>query len=1533
MFSIRQPSSLILQPLISMLCKHRLALYLSFVCTTCCLLVAVRTGLAEKPAAAKANLFAREKLVAWCIVPFDAKKRGPEERAEMLARLGFKHFVYDWRAEHLPSFQQEIDSLKRRGVALDGVWFPGLDKDGQFILDVLARNKIKTQLWVTGGGEPTKSPEEQRARVVAEAARIRPIAEAAAKIGCTVGLYNHGGWFGEPENQLEILEELKLPNVGIVYNQHHGHDHLDRFAALLEKMKPHLLALNLNGMIKEGDRKGQKIVPLGQGELDLDLLKTIRASGYAGPIGILGHTMDDAEERLKDNLDGLDWLVARLDGKPAPAKPKPRTYVAPQPGAGPNGWIAEGKPDYRKPPLTVECRAKLNSKGNFNILVASDTKLSGAHWELFSMAGDGRFTVYLPGMQPDHVRSEVDICDRQWHRLAFVYEPDRVRLYCDGNQVADQAIKSQGKGEVPGGLAFTRLVEGGIGCDGTLDWVQLRRGASEPKGANEQAPAIDDATLGFWRFGAAGQPVEDLSKHKNRAAVASTAASAPPSSVLPPPGNHLTPIDPQLKAVLIDRSENDAFMAVKADSMGRLFVGGREAVFVYEPKADGSYEPKRELFHFPQDSIIIGLETRGHDLYIQTSCALYLAPDAVVKRENLSLKRLVWGVPLDLHVSFHCLAWGPEGDLYLDHGDPLLNYGDWSRPDHWGHWTLFSQPEGTKTPYTGVGSVLRVRPDGSRLQVVAGGFRGPVGLAFDDRWNLFSNDNDHESRADQYAPARLMHVTPHADFAWPRGWLASKLPDRADLLDLMTDSLGRGVPCDLAFYDESYFPEIYRRNLLMCRWDQMAAPRYPLHQRGASFTAEELGFVKGANQARPVGITVGRGGRVFVTSLYLGGNVVSPYCASDLVMITRADDSPEHPFEPYDITTISAKQLWNDLSSNSGERRSRAHQEILRRGGALLAEAAGRLAKIDDHDPALFHLPWIAAASGSANAREAILKLASDSRGEVRQMAVRILKEFVALKAPHGVFEKALADSDPRVQLAALDYFFSSEKAPPLAPVATLAASSDSYLRQTASRLLGSRFSTSDLKSLSDSSDEPTRLAAVLAAGARLTVPSAHDTPAETLSLFYPEGNAFFHTTLNFADTDEPAELSKLGRIGSYTIAQRWKTIPATPEQKELVALLAGALNDQAPAMQLQAAYYLSLLNDPQFEPRVAEVRRQVERKKLAGAPNKEVTQMWAIGPFADDAKGFERVHPPEQGVVDLAAEYASGSGKAAWQGIEGAGGRFRLAAGEGKGQLVSRYLYFQLQSIRRQPALLELRASDAVKLWHNGRPVELLTGGAEGAKEWLLDAQPGSNDILLRVQSAPKGDELRLSYRASDALVAVLPEKLDASLLASRLKQGAGAETIGPQFLDADWSRAASEGNAAQGRKLFGTLGCVKCHAIAPDQKGGGAPSLVEVKRRFTVPYLVESVLAPSRQVAEPFRGVVIATAQGESLAGLVVNESQDSFELLLADATRRTIAKADIEERGASTVSPMPAGLVKTPDELRDLLAYLLSDNPTPP
>ena len=298
---------------------------IEFMASLILILPLVQAGTAVNPPTQPLNtkLFDRDNLVAWCIVPFDAKKRTPSERVDMLKKLGFTKYAYDWRAEHLPTFDEEVRLLKKTNIELTAVWFPaGLNADARTLLDVLKKHGVKPQLWITMG-EPAGTDQKEKAEAAAKA--LRPIAVEAEKLGCRVALYNHGGWFGEPENQIAIIETLKLKNVGIVYNLHHGHEHLQQFQELLKKMQPYLMALNLNGMTKDGEKLGRKILPLGQGELDLTLLKTIVESKYTGPIGILGHTQDDAEERLRDNLDGLDWLLPQLDGKKAGPKPKYRT--------------------------------------------------------------------------------------------------------------------------------------------------------------------------------------------------------------------------------------------------------------------------------------------------------------------------------------------------------------------------------------------------------------------------------------------------------------------------------------------------------------------------------------------------------------------------------------------------------------------------------------------------------------------------------------------------------------------------------------------------------------------------------------------------------------------------------------------------------------------------------------------------------------------------------------------------------------------------------------------------------------------------------------------------------------------------------------------------------------------------------------------------------------------------------------------------------------------------------------------------------
>src|SRR5947208_2129378 len=161
----------------------------AFPILVCVLLVVPASVPGQEQSARRGSLFARGNLVAWCIVPFDSKKRGPEERAAMLERLGFKHFAYDWRAEHIPTFDAEVAALKRHGIAPDAFWVaPGeLNRESRIILDVLERHGVKAQLWVLlDMGADRVSGAEQERRVERAAAKLRPLAEEAAKIGCSL---------------------------------------------------------------------------------------------------------------------------------------------------------------------------------------------------------------------------------------------------------------------------------------------------------------------------------------------------------------------------------------------------------------------------------------------------------------------------------------------------------------------------------------------------------------------------------------------------------------------------------------------------------------------------------------------------------------------------------------------------------------------------------------------------------------------------------------------------------------------------------------------------------------------------------------------------------------------------------------------------------------------------------------------------------------------------------------------------------------------------------------------------------------------------------------------------------------------------------------------------------------------------------------------------------------------------------------------------------------------------------------------------
>jgi putative heme-binding domain-containing protein len=970
--------------------------------------------------------------------------------------------------------------------------------------------------------------------------------------------------------------------------------------------------------------------------------------------------------------------------------------------------------------------------------------------------------------------------------------------------------------------------------------------------------------------------------------------------------------DPQLKLVLIDSDEKVSFLGIRLDSMGRLFVGAREALFVYEPDGNGGFNPRQLLVRFPKDAWVYDIAIRGNDLYVSTVSAIYLVPNAVTQRKDLQVKRLIWGIPLGhVHQCFHGLDFGPEGDLYFSCGDPLWGYGDFqNRPDHWGHWTWFIQPEGTKVEYNGVGGVFRVHPDGSDLRVVARGLRNAIGLTFDSQWNLFTNDNDHESMPAAYVPGRLVHVTPHAYFSWPRGWMPSKQPHRPDLLETMNDHLGRYVPVGQADYEDSYLPEKYRHSLLVDRWGEHKLVYCPIEPRGASFKAEERDLLLCKGDARPVGVAIGNGGCVFVTVCYMAANESSPTYRSDLVMIRRADKDPE--FKPIDLTSLSPSDLELERSAHDW---SRAHQAVV--------ELNRRFHKIDDWVPSTGNIDQVAELIQRAGMSQAWPDVA---RG------LRLLAGFPYEKRIHDAFVRHLGAVDSPTQLAAVQGLFADPDGPvPQAVIDGPARSTDSYLRQTAITLLATKAPVAQIQSLFESADPTYRLVGVLSDGFRLTIPPATGPVPDGLKLD-SRAQAGSYTIPNYYDSPK-VDLRKLGPIGNCTMAQWWAAVKRTPEQDELFSLLDKSLSDPDQQIRYEAAFFLNILNDPRTSRHVGNVLKEYAPKSLG--EKKPIAELWAVGPFSDDRKSFNLSHEPEDGPINLAANYKSAGGELTWKRITGNKGVFDFDTLLSKSRDVSDYVYFRIESARSQPAVLWVGSQQQVRVYQNGRVIwENVSGRLFKLDEDRIDLtlQPGSNEFLIRVHASSR-PTLGINYESAEPVNVSLPDPLDTQRLAERLAQArdaADATSIPPEFAKIDWEKEWKTGDPARGRQLFDSLGCSKCHAATADSPGSGGPSLAEAGKRFTIPYVVESILLPSKVVSPLFRFTVIRTNSGDLFGGLVISETLDKLDLRLQDTTLKTFNKSDINARKQEDKSPMPQGLVRTPQELKDILAYVMRDAP---
>jgi cytochrome c oxidase cbb3-type subunit I/II len=133
-----------------------------------------------------------------------------------------------------------------------------------------------------------------------------------------------------------------------------------------------------------------------------------------------------------------------------------------------------------------------------------------------------------------------------------------------------------------------------------------------------------------------------------------------------------------------------------------------------------------------------------------------------------------------------------------------------------------------------------------------------------------------------------------------------------------------------------------------------------------------------------------------------------------------------------------------------------------------------------------------------------------------------------------------------------------------------------------------------------------------------------------------------------------------------------------------------------------------------------------------------------------------------------------------------------------------------------------------------------------------------------------------------------------------------------------------------AKAGQLVYSENCGKCHQLF-EQGGNVGPDLTATQR-WNTDYLLENMIAPSREILEAYKAEKVLTIDGLLVIGVVAEEDDEKLVLKTADKPRVEILQDDIEERETSTASLMPVGQLDplTPEQVRNLFKYLQLPKP---
>jgi len=342
----------------------------------------------------------------------------------------------------------------------------------------------------------------------------------------------------------------------------------------------------------------------------------------------------------------------------------------------------------------------------------------------------------------------------------------------------------------------------------------------------------------------------------------------------------------------------------------------------------------------------------------------------------------------------NCVRMGIDGWLYIGVGD----YG-----------IKEAKGKDGRTIVQRGGGIVRVRPDGTELEVYCTGLRNPFDIAIDPFLNLFTRDNTNDGAGWDTRVSLLMQ-TAHYGYT-------QLFANFTDEIMPTLGTFGGGGGSGGLFIQDPRWPENFRNALFTGDWGRSEVYRHELKPHGPTFALKQEVFMK---MPRATGMDIDADGRLYVASWRSGSAVGFEGPNVGFVACVTPKGLKRTPLP--ELKSIDPARLVRLLAAPQSVTRLHAQGAILRRGrkpdttAALIALASDQAVSPEGRVAAVFTLKQL----DGNDSHPALLKLAGDP--VIRASVLRALTDRTSQTDGLDAkpFVAALADESPRVRAQAL---------------------------------------------------------------------------------------------------------------------------------------------------------------------------------------------------------------------------------------------------------------------------------------------------------------------------------------------------------------------------------------------------------------------------------------------------------------------------------------------------------------------------------